>query len=45
LFFTKKWSPLELQECDLWQGNTCGGEVYVQLVNDQWPHNPHFYQK
>jgi hypothetical protein len=23
-FFTKKWSPLELQECDLWQGNICG---------------------
>jgi hypothetical protein len=23
-FFTKKWSPLEIQECDLWQGNICG---------------------
>jgi hypothetical protein len=21
---TKKWSPLEIQECDLWQGNICG---------------------
>jgi hypothetical protein len=20
---TKKWSPLEIQECDLWQGNIC----------------------
>jgi hypothetical protein len=23
-FFTKKWSPLEIQECDLWQGNISG---------------------
>jgi uncharacterized membrane protein YagU involved in acid resistance len=23
-FLTKKWSPPELQECDLWQGNICG---------------------
>jgi hypothetical protein len=22
-FFTKKWSPPEIQECDLWQGNIC----------------------
>jgi hypothetical protein len=22
-FFTKKWSPSEIQECDLWQGNIC----------------------
>jgi hypothetical protein len=22
-FLTKKWSPLEIQECDLWQGNIC----------------------
>jgi hypothetical protein len=21
---TKKWSPPEIQECDLWQGNICG---------------------
>jgi hypothetical protein len=21
------------------------GEVYVPLVNDQWPHNPHFCRK
>jgi hypothetical protein len=20
------------------------GEVYVSLVNDQWPHNPHFVE-
>jgi hypothetical protein len=23
-FFTKKWSPPEMQECILWQGNICG---------------------
>ena len=23
-FFTKKWSPPEIQECDLWKGNICG---------------------
>jgi hypothetical protein len=22
-FLTKKWSPLEIQECNLWQGNIC----------------------
>jgi hypothetical protein len=22
-FLTQKWSPLEIQECDLWQGNIC----------------------
>jgi hypothetical protein len=22
-FFNKKWSPPEIQECDLWQGNIC----------------------
>jgi hypothetical protein len=24
VFLTKKWSPPEIQECDLWQGNICG---------------------
>jgi hypothetical protein len=43
-FLTKKWSPLEIQECDLWQGNICG-EVYEPLVDDQWQHNPHFCRK
>jgi hypothetical protein len=23
-FLTKKWSPPEILECDLWQGNICG---------------------
>jgi hypothetical protein len=23
-FFTKKWSPPEMKECDIWQGNICG---------------------
>jgi hypothetical protein len=44
-FLPKKWSPLEIQECDLWQGNICEGEVYEPLVDDQWPHNPHFCRK
>jgi hypothetical protein len=22
-FFTKKWSPPEIQECDHWEGNIC----------------------
>jgi hypothetical protein len=24
VFLTKKWSPPEIKECDLWQGNICG---------------------
>ena len=67
-FLTKKCSPPEIQECDLWQGKVVwplifdqrlihltthmfpchrshswiyGGE-YERLVDDQWPHNPHF---
>jgi hypothetical protein len=43
-FLTKKWSPPEIQECDLWQENMWG-EVFVPLVDDQWPHNPHFCRK
>jgi hypothetical protein len=23
-FLTKKWSPPQIKECDLWQGNICG---------------------
>jgi hypothetical protein len=23
-FLTKKWSPPEIQECDVWEGNICG---------------------
>jgi hypothetical protein len=23
-FLTKKWSPPEIEECELWQGNMCG---------------------
>jgi hypothetical protein len=43
-FLTKKWSPPEIQECDLWQGKHMWGEVYEPLVDDQWPHNPHFVE-
>jgi hypothetical protein len=104
-FFTKKGSPPEIQECDLWHWNICGvrctslwslmnvhstpifvenchgwpftiilkantyeffyqemvstrnprmwpmarkhmwGYVYEPLIDDQWPHNPHFCRK
>jgi hypothetical protein len=40
-FLTLKWSPPEIQECDLWQGNMWG-EVYEHLDDDQWQHNPIF---
>jgi hypothetical protein len=43
VFLTKKWSPPEIQECDLRQGNYVG-DVYEPLVDDQWPHNPHFVE-
>jgi hypothetical protein len=34
-FFTKKWSPPEIQECDLWQGNLCGvrGTSLWSMIN------------
>jgi hypothetical protein len=38
-FLTNKWSPPEIQECHLWQGNIMWGEVYEPLVDDKWPHN------
>jgi hypothetical protein len=41
-FLTKKKSSPEIQECDLWQGKNMWGEVYEPLVDDRWPHNPHF---
>jgi hypothetical protein len=43
-FLTKKWSPPEIQECDLWK-ETYVGQVYDPLVDEQWPHNPHFCRK
>jgi hypothetical protein len=42
-FLTKKWSPPDIQECDLWQGNMWG-EVYEPLGDDQWTHNHHFVE-
>jgi hypothetical protein len=36
-FLTKKWSPQEIQECDLWQGNICG----VRLTSLWWMINGH----
>src|SRR5699024_12356294 len=34
-FLTKKWSPPEIQECDLWQGNICGerGMILWSMIN------------
>jgi hypothetical protein len=32
-FLTKKWSPLGIQECDIWQGNICGWGV---RASSQW---------
>src|SRR6187455_2369119 len=29
-FLTKKWSPPEIQECDLWQGNICGVRCIIE---------------
>jgi hypothetical protein len=43
-FLTKKWSPPEILENGLWQGNMWG-EEYEPLVDDKWPHNPHFCRK
>jgi hypothetical protein len=31
-FLTKKWSPPEIQECDLWKGNICG-VMYTSLLS------------
>jgi hypothetical protein len=28
-FLTKKWSPPEIEECHLWQGNICGWGVWA----------------
>jgi hypothetical protein len=41
-FLTKKWSPLEIHECD--GKETYVGEVYEPLVDDQWQHNPIFVE-
>jgi hypothetical protein len=39
-FSTKKWSPLEIQECDLWQGNICGvrSTSLWSMINATQPH-------
>src|SRR5688572_8546468 len=42
-FLTKKWSPPEIQECDLWQGNICG-DHFFGTIDDKWPHNTIFYE-
>jgi hypothetical protein len=34
------WSIISVGQLTTWRG-----EVYKPLVDDQWPHNPHFRQK
>jgi hypothetical protein len=43
-FLTKKWSPPEIRNV-IYGEETYVGEVYEPLVDDQWPHNPHFCRK
>jgi hypothetical protein len=44
-FLTKKWSPLKNPRTQSMAMKHMWGEVYEPLVDDQWPHNPHFCQK
>src|SRR6187455_1359752 len=37
-YFHKKWGLCGHLTTHMW------GEVYEPLVDDQWPHNPHFYE-
>jgi hypothetical protein len=41
---TKKLSPPEYKNM-IYGKKHMWGEVYEPLVNDQWPHNPHFSRK
>jgi hypothetical protein len=43
-FLTMKWSPPEIQNV-IYGMKTYVAEVYGPLADDQWPHNPHFFQK
>jgi hypothetical protein len=39
-FLTKEWSPPEIQECDLWQGNLCGvrcTSLWLMINGDTTP--------
>jgi predicted nucleic acid binding AN1-type Zn finger protein len=44
-FLTKKWSPLEIQEHDLWQGHICGVRCTSLWSMINCEHNPHFCRK
>jgi hypothetical protein len=44
-FFTKKWSPLEIQDHDLWQGHICGVRCTSLWSMINCEHNPHFCRK
>jgi hypothetical protein len=43
-FLTKKWSPPEIRECDLWQGNICVVRC-MSLWSKINGHNTHFCRK
>jgi hypothetical protein len=43
-FLSKKWSPTEIKMSPTARKNMWG-EVYEPMVDDQWPHNPHFCRK
>jgi hypothetical protein len=44
-FLTKKWSPLEIQEHDLWEGHICGVRCTSLWSMINCEHNPHFSRK
>jgi hypothetical protein len=39
-FLTMKWSPPEIQECDIWQGNLCGVRctILLSMINGDTTH-------
>src|SRR5687767_3947971 len=43
-FLNKKWSPPEIQEIDLWQGNICGVKCNILSFPIQRPSNLHFVE-
>jgi hypothetical protein len=43
-FLTKKWSPPEIQECDLWQGNICGVRCMSLWTTINGHTTPIFYE-
>jgi hypothetical protein len=44
VFLTKNWFYQKSKNV-IYAKETYVGEEYVPLVDDQWPHNPHFCRK